>query len=272
MKRKRLTVKEFLECKGKRQLSVLFVHNVEEASAAEEAGIDMIIAAYDIPQYGIHATLNDVVEMRKAAPNCFFQSAVPHLTFASETELIRGAYKLMALDIDCVYCANSVDWIKAMRRENIPVIGHVGLVPSKSTWLGGFRAVGKTSEEALKVLNDTLELEDAGVIGVELEVVPRKVAAEITKRTKIITMSMGSGSDCDAQYLFANDVLGTHRGHYPRHSKVYRNLLSDYEKIQKERISAFKEFKKDTEDRNFNDPNLTVDIEDVEFEKFMRAI
>ena len=60
MKRKRLTVKEFLECKGKRQLSVLFVHNVEEASAAEEAGIDMIIAAYDIPQYGIHATLNDV--------------------------------------------------------------------------------------------------------------------------------------------------------------------------------------------------------------------
>ena len=57
MKRKRLTVKEFLECKGKRQLSVLFVHNVEEASAAEEAGIDMIIAAYDIPQYGIHATL-----------------------------------------------------------------------------------------------------------------------------------------------------------------------------------------------------------------------
>ena len=95
MKRKRLTVKEFLECKGKRQLSVLFVHNVEEASAAEEAGIDMIIAAYDIPQYGIHATLNDVVEMRKAAPNCFFQSAVPHLTFASETELIRGAYKLV---------------------------------------------------------------------------------------------------------------------------------------------------------------------------------
>ena len=126
MKRKRLTVKEFLESKGKRQLSVLFVHNVEEASAAEEAGIDMIIAAYDIPQYGIHATLKDVVEMRKAAPNCFFQSAVPHLTFASETELIRGAYKLMTLDIDCVYCANSIDWIKAMRRENIPVIALFG--------------------------------------------------------------------------------------------------------------------------------------------------
>ena len=122
------------------------------------------------------------------------------------------------------------------------------------------------------MLNDTLELEEAGVIGVELEVVPRKVAAEITKRTKIITMSMGSGSDCDAQYLFANDVLGSHSGHYPRHSKVYRNLLREYEKIQRERISAFREFKKDTEDRKFNDPKLTVEIEDKEFKKFMKAI
>ena len=265
MKRKRLTVKEFLDSKGKRQLSVLFVHNVEEASAAEEAGIDMIIAAYDIPQYGIHATLNDVVEMRKAAPNCFFQ-----LTFASETELIRGAYKLMALDIDCVYCANSVNWIKAMRRENIPVIGHVGLVPSKSTWLGGFRAVGKTSREALKVLNDTLELEDAGVIGVELEVVPRKVAAEITKRTKIITMSMGSGSDCDAQYLFANDVLGYTQGHVPRHARIYRNFKAEFDKLQNERVSAFKEFHSDTVNQTFNDPKITVGIEDKEYEEFLK--
>ena len=150
----------------------------------------------------------------------------------------------MALDIDCVYCANSIDWIKAMKRENIPVIGHVGLIPSKSTWIGGFRAVGKTSEEALKVLNDTLVLEEAGVIGVELEVVPRKVAAEITKRTKIITMSMGSGSDCDAQYLFANDVLGSHSGHYPRHSKVYRNLLREYEKIQKKEFQLLENLRR----------------------------
>ncbi len=48
MKRKRLTVKEFLECKGKRQLSVLFVHNVEEASAAEEAIIDKISASFSL--------------------------------------------------------------------------------------------------------------------------------------------------------------------------------------------------------------------------------
>ena len=40
MSRKKLTVYDYLKCKGNRQLSVLFVHNADEAAAAEEAGID----------------------------------------------------------------------------------------------------------------------------------------------------------------------------------------------------------------------------------------
>ena len=56
MKRKKLTVYDYLRTKGKRQLSVLFVHNVEEAKAAEEAGIDMICTSHDAPQYGVFAT------------------------------------------------------------------------------------------------------------------------------------------------------------------------------------------------------------------------
>ena len=60
-------------------------------------------------------------------------------------------------------------------------------------WLGGFRAVGKTAEEAIKVYKDTLELQEAGVIAVEMECVTEKIAAEITKRVEILTFSMGSG-------------------------------------------------------------------------------
>ena len=35
MSRKKLTVYDYLQCKGKRQLSVMFVHNADEAAAAE---------------------------------------------------------------------------------------------------------------------------------------------------------------------------------------------------------------------------------------------
>ena len=269
MARKKLTVYDYLNCKGKRQLSNLFVHTVDEAAAAEEAGIDYIVAAHDVPQYEIYATLNDVKRMRKAAPNCFMQSGGP-VAPASEYEAIKFAYEYLSFGADCIYVGNySLKWIKAMRRENIPTISHVGLIPGKSTWIGGFRAIGKTAEEAIGVLRHTLELQDAGVIGVEFEVIPPKVAAIVTKKTDIIIMSMGSGSDCDAQFLFSNDVLGWTEGHTPRHARVYRNFKKEYERLQKERVSAFKEFHQDTIDRNFNDPKITVPIDDREFEKFL---
>lgn len=267
--RKKLTVYDYLKSKGKRQLSNLFVHSVQEAAAAEEAGIDYIVAAHDLPQFGINASLNDVKKIREVAPSCFMQSAGP-IPPASEYEAIKFAHNYLSFGVDCIYVGNhSLKWIKAMRDENIPTIGHVGLIPGKATWIGGLRAIGKTADEAIGVLKHTLDLQEAGVIGVELEVVPPKVAKVITEKVEIITMSMGSGSDCDAQFLFSNDVLGWNEGHIPRHARVYRNFKKEYARLQEERISAFKEFHEDTINKNFNDPKITVQIKDDEFDKFL---
>ena len=269
IKRKKLTVYDYLKSKGKRQLSNLFVHTVEEAAAAEEAGIDYIVAANDLPTFGINATLNDVKRIREVAPNCFMQSGGPKPP-ASEYEAIKFAHEYLSFGVDCIYVGNlSYKWIRAMRDENIPTIGHVGLIPGKATWIGGYRAIGKTAEEAIGVLKHTLELQEAGVIGVELEVVPPKVAKIITEKVEIITMSMGSGSDCDAQFLFSNDVLGWNENHIPRHAKIYRNFKREYERLQRERVEAFKEFHNDTINKKFNDPKYTVDIKDDEYNKFL---
>ena len=268
-KRKKLTVYDYLKSKGKRQLSNLFVHTIEEAAAAEEAGIDYIVAAHDLPQYGINASLNDVKKIREVAPNCFMQSAGP-IPPASEYEAIKFAHDYLSFGVDCIYVGNhSLKWIRAMRDENIPTIGHVGLIPGKATWIGGLRAIGKTADEAIGVLKHTLDLQEAGVIGVELEVVPPKVAKVITDKVEIITMSMGSGSDCDAQFLFSNDVLGWNEGHIPRHARVYRNFKKEYARLQEERILAFKEFHEDTINKKFNDPKINVQIKDDEFDKFL---
>ena len=268
-KRKKLTVYDYLKSKGKRQLSNLFVHTVEEAAAAEQAEIDYIVAAHDLPQFGINASLNDVKKIREVAPSCFMQSAGP-VPPASEYEAIKFAHDYLSFGVDCIYVGNhSLKWIKAMRDENIPTIGHVGLIPGKATWIGGLRAIGKTADEAIGVLKHTLDLQDAGVIGVELEVVPPKVAKVITEKVEIITMSMGSGSECDAQFLFSNDVLGWNEGHIPRHARVYRNFKKEYARLQEERIAAFKEFHEDTKNKNFNDPKITVQIQDDEFDKFL---
>ena len=272
MSRKKLTVYDYLQCKGKRQLSVIFVHNADEARAAEEAGIDMICSSHDAPQFGIYNSFDELKRIREAAPTCFMQSGTAS-NIASEYDAMKVSHKYLEIGVDVIYGGNwSYKIIRGLRDENIPINSHVGLVPGKATWIGGFRAIGKTADEAAGVLKHTLELQEAGAIGVELEVVPPKVAEVITKKVEIMTLSMGSGSGCDGQYLFANDVLGYTQGHIPRHARIYRDFKKEYARLQEERVNAFKEFHKDTIEKNFNDPKITVGIQDKEFEKFLTLI
>ena len=270
MTRKKLTVYDYLRCKGKRQLSVLFVHSADEATAAEEAGIDMICTSHDAPQYGIYNSFDELKRIREAAPSCFMQSGGA-VNVASEYEAMKLAHKYLEVGADVVYGGTwSYKWIRALRDENIPINSHVGLVPGKASWIGGFRAIGKTADEAAGVLQHTLELQEAGVIGVELEVVPPKVASIITKKVKIMTLSMGSGSGCDGQYLFANDVLGYTQGHIPRHARIYKDFKKEFERLQVQRIEAFKSFHEDTINKKFDDPKITVGIDDKEYDKFLK--
>jgi 3-methyl-2-oxobutanoate hydroxymethyltransferase len=124
---------------------------------------------------------------------------------------------------DAIYCAGSLATITKLAAEGIPVVGHVGLIPARATWSGGFKAVGKTAAEAMHVYHHVKQLEAAGAVAAEIEVVPARVASEIAKRTTLVLMSMGAGSGCDAQYLFAEDVLAIARPS-ARHAKVYRNF------------------------------------------------
>tara|TARA_B100000214_G_scaffold350927_1_gene304963 strand:- start:235 stop:1059 length:825 start_codon:yes stop_codon:yes gene_type:complete len=268
--KKKLTVYDLLNLKGVKQIHEVYVNNVEEAIAAEEAGVDMICTAYDMPHHGIFGKLEDVKRIREAAPNTHLMSAAPEKSYATADEAVRAAYKLLSIGCDSFYTNNSSSIIKNLRKEKVPVISHIGLIPGHVNWIGGFRAIGKNAKEAIEVLEHALELDDAGAIGLEVEVVPPKVAEIITKKVKLLTISMGSGSECDGQYLFSQDILGYNTGHVPRHSRIYRNFKKEFDKLHVERVNAYKEFVKDTEDKNFNDPKITVGIEDKEYENFLK--
>jgi len=272
MNKKKLTVYELLELKGQRQIHEVLVNNVEEAIAAEEAGMDIIVAAYGMPWHGIYSTLDDVKKIREAAPNTHLMSAAPERSFSNSSEAVKAAYKLMTLGCDSFYTNNSSHIIKELKREKVPVVSHIGLVPGNNTWIGGFRAIGKTADEAVDVVRHAMELDDAGAIGVEVEVVPPKVAEIVTQKVKMLTISMGSGSTCDGQYLFSQDVLGYTSGHMPRHSRVYRNFKKEFDKLHVERVNAYKEYIADVENKKFNDPKITVGIDAKEFDDFLNKV
>ena len=47
-------------------------------------------------------------------------------------------------------------------------------------------------------------------------------------------------------------------------------LKKNLQNLQAERVSAFKEFHDDTVNKKFNDPKITVNIDEGEFEKFLK--
>lgn len=262
----RPTVADIRAMKARGQkISMLYVTRAKEAAAASAAGIHMLSIE------GRFFT----AEMREAAGRCFVQVGLPYGPFGelvTAEDYLRAAFHFMKLRGDCIYCAASLDIQKALCDNAVPVVAHVGLIPSQCTWTGGFKAVGKTAESAVAVWNHVQRLESIGCFGAELEVVPDRVAAEISKRTSMIMLGMGAGPGTDAQYLFTEDVLGHTAGHKPRHAKTYRNFAAEFERLQTERVAAFKEFIADVNLGNYPAPEHVVPINDKEFERFKASI
>jgi 3-methyl-2-oxobutanoate hydroxymethyltransferase len=260
------TVKNLRDLKGKRVLVETLPFSPEEAAAAEEAGIDTMKVRFDPKQPAPAAAI------RQAAPNTFMAFSVPLLAAASETEAVRLAYDAMAIGADAIMCQWSPRFVAAAAEAGVPVQGHAGLVPRKSTWTGGLSAVGKTLDEALWVYREIKALEKAGAYAVEVEVIPEGLLAEITKRTTLLTSSIGGGGGGDIQFLFAEDILGNNPPPYPRHSKQYRNLYQMKEAMQAERVAGFKAFIDDVQSGDFPAEEHVIKAPNQLMDQFLAAV
>ncbi len=239
MPRKRPTVQDVRANKGKYRYTMMRVESWDELAAAEAAGIDIVSVPPEM-----------IVErqFRTVAPSLFAVPGLPLYSAPAATDdYLRWAFRMMEAGADAVYCAASFGTVERMAAESIPVIGHVGLIPHFCTWTGGFKAVGKTADSAMAVYERCKRYEEAGAFGVEIEVVPPEVTAQIAKKTSLFLVSMGGGPEGDCQYLFACDVLGTNTGHVPRHARKYADLAAEYARIQEMRIDAFRAFVSDVQ-------------------------
>ena len=262
MQRARPTVAELLAGKGKRQLSDIFVLSIEEVRAAEEAGLDMICLPDEMMSH----------EVREAAPGTFIIAALAYGVHATAEDYLRAGMAMYRLGADALYCAASLETVARLAAEGLAVVGHIGFIPTHRTYYGGYRATAKTAESALRVWRQAKALEHAGAFAAEIELVPEPVAAAISRRSSLLLISMGSGAGCDAQYLFSMDILGTNTGHYPRHSKRYRDLRADFERLHAERVAAYREYRADLETGAFPAIEHTLTIDDTELAEFMRVL
>ena len=259
---KKLTVKDILAAKGIKKLSEVYTHNPLEAEACEIAGIEMIVSS----------ELNDIEGIRNAAKNTFLTVGLPYGTYLTEYEIVRRSFELLKIGADAIYCPQGTKLIKSIADEGIPVVGHSGFIPYKSTLYGGFKAFGKNALEAKKIYDQCMILKDAGVFAIEIEIVPFKVAEFLSTNIDVFMIGMGSGVGCDAQYLFAEDILGYNSGHIPRNAKVYSDIIRYFEIIRDKSQKAFKMFKTDVENSNYPSKEHDINIPENEFNKFANIV
>jgi 3-methyl-2-oxobutanoate hydroxymethyltransferase len=252
---RKYSVHDLRQLKGKRCLVHVHVKSPEEAAAAEAAGIDLLSCSFDSPESQARLPL-----LVAAAPRSFISGATPH-GLASAEEAIRIGFRALELGASSVYCSASPFLIEAMAREGIPVVGHLGMVPRHATWTN-VRAIGKTVPEARQLYDQMKRLESAGAYAAEVELVPHPLASYLCRKTTLLLMSLGSGSGCDSQFLFSDDILGDYDERIPRHAKAYRNFLHEFRRLQDERIAAFKEYAQDVSSGRFPAAGNLVGMED----------
>ena len=143
-------------------------------------------------------------------------------------ETVRNALTLMkdggAEAVKLEGGRNRVDLVKRLVDEEIPVMAHIGLTPQSVHKLGGYRVQGKTTDDAMKLIEDAKMLQDAGAFAIVLELVPKQVAKIITEELTISTVGIGAGPDCDIQVLVLHDLVGLTFGRLPRFVRQYADL------------------------------------------------
>lgn len=247
---KRLTVRDLMDQRGKHQFAMLRVETLEEAEAAERAGVELL----SIPP----AMLYDR-RFREAAPTAFAFPGDNFYEIGDTADFLKWAFPLYKAGADGFYCSGSLQTVRAMADHGLPVCGHVGLIPSKATWTGGFKAVGKTLETAKLVYNQCKALQEAGAFAVEIEVVPHSITDAIAEKTDLFLISMGAGPGGHAQYLFTDDVLGQTKGRVPRHAKVYADFAAEHARLQEMRVAAMSAFATDVHTGAYPAPQYMVD-------------
>ena len=203
----------------------------EEAAAAEEAGLEMAVCRGA-----------NVRQARAGSQRLFLTAALGFTQAVTADDMLRAAFAAIDAGADAVITARGYEMVRALTAESIPVVGHLGFVPRKSTWTGGVRAVGKTAAEALGLWDRFRRLEDAGAFAAECELIPAAVMVEINQRTSLVTISLGSGGDADVIFLFASDICGE-SSKRPRHARAWGDLASLYKATREERVKALSGFR-----------------------------
>jgi 3-methyl-2-oxobutanoate hydroxymethyltransferase len=277
----KLPLPELLEMKrAGDKIVMVTAYDAPGARLADAAGIDLILvgdtAAMVVLGHDstVPVTMDEMLFLTRsvvrAAERPLVIGDLPFGSYeASDEEAVHNATRYVkegGADVVKLEGAGpSLSRVRAITGAGIGVMGHVGLTPQSATVLGGFKAQGRTAEQARRLYEDALALEAAGCFAIVLEAVPAAVAARITDDLRVPTIGIGAGAGCDGQVLVYHDLLGLYEGRAPRFVKRYADLATDIR-------GALERYASDVRSGRFPEEQHTYSIADEELTDFEAAL
>ncbi len=221
----------------KEKIACLTVYDAGFARILESEGIDLLLVGDSLGMVlqGDNDTLQVNMEdmiyhtrlVSKVISHTLLIADMPYRSYTEPEQALDNARRLVqdggADMVKLEGGSEILETVSYLTGSRIAVCGHLGLQPQSVYEYGGYKVQGRQQEDAERIYNDALLLQEAGVKMIVLECIPSLLAERITGAVTVPTIGIGAGSACDGQVLVLYDVLGI-SAHIP---KMARDFLAE---------------------------------------------
>ena len=232
----------------------LTAYDASFASILDRTGVDVVLVGDSLGmvvqgnETTLPVTVGDMLYHSRAVSRGLSRAMLmvdmPYLSYTSPHQALQHAGQFMkqanAQIVKLEGGAEQTEIVSTLARNGIPVCAHLGLQPQRVHKLGGYHVQGREQSAADAMLQEALQLEQAGADLMLLECVPQILAEEITRALSIPVIGIGAGADCDGQILVLYDILGISIGRIPKFSRNFIAETGNVEAAVKAYVEAVK--------------------------------
>lgn len=199
--------------------------------AAEMAGVDICRLPPSNGRIGPEEALNRAMEWigenRSFAPHIHINYVTDTIAFASKETALANFSKFHMAGADSVLPMGiNNETLEYVANNHVIVYGHVGAISGWQTLgtHGGYKHLGKTAEDAMKVFRQAYEYQESGMKAMSIELTPIEVSNAIAKKLRVPVISIAAGGACDGSEMVDADLFGL-MAKPATHAKTYSYFL-----------------------------------------------
>jgi 3-methyl-2-oxobutanoate hydroxymethyltransferase len=237
---KKITTHQLQEMKNRgEKIAMLTAYDYSMAKIIDGSGVDVILVGDSASnvmagnETTLPITLDQMIyhasSVVKAVTRALVVVDIPFGYYqGSSGEALRSSIRIMkesgAHAVKLEGGEEVKDSVKRILSAGVPVMGHLGLTPQSIFKFGTYSVRAKEEEEANRLVEDALLLQECGCFGIVLEKIPAELAKKVSSLLTIPVIGIGAGPDVDGQVLVMQDMLGITHEFKPRFLRRYADL------------------------------------------------